>query len=224
MNKALAALAISMAIVFPVGVNPIPAHAATCAVQGGQSGRLKYSSQTSTISATVCGNQIWKLIGKPKKPSKPIRPSKPRKYANNFTVVPDRPSISGPKELKVSEAGAFLANSVRHTRNRLLFWYPSQVRFSPKVFSWSFGDRKVGNGQTIQHDWQKIGTYQLKLLVGFSVKYRIIGHSGWITMPGLVYSSSAPLAVQVGAKRVSNSQKVFLVHWRCTEKPNAIGC
>lgn len=224
MEKGLVAAALSLAIVFQGVSIPTKAHAAVCSVAGGSSGRLKYSSQLNSVSATVCGNQIWKLVGKPKKPVKPTKPIKPRKYANNFTVIPDRPRISGPSNLKPFEHGAFSGLSVRHLRNRFLFWYPSQVRFSPREFTWSFGDGATAIGRDVVHDWTKPGSYSVKVVVGFAVKYRIIGHSGWIVMPGLVYAASPPVLVRVGLPGASSGGRVVLVHWQCDQKPTALGC
>lgn len=224
MIKSLAGALLSIAIIFPVVQTPQPAHAVTCAVAGGQSGRLTYSGQVSPISATVCGNQIWKLLGKPKKPVKRVWTGKPRKYANKFTVIPDSPKVAGAVNLAVGQAGEFSALAVRHTRNRLLFWYPTQVRFVPKTFGWVFGDSKIGVGQNISHAWASKGSYHVRVAVGFAVKYRIIGHSNWLELPGLVYATSVPFLVNVGGASSVNSSKVVLVHWSCDEKPFALGC
>ena len=224
MMKSVAGALLSVAIIFPSVQLSEPAHAVTCAVAGGKSGRLTYSGQVSKVSATVCGNQIWKLIGKPKKPVKRVRTGKPRKYANMFTVVPDRPGISGSPYLEVGQTAEFSAQAIRHTRNRLLFWYPSQVRFTPKTYDWTFGDGALGGGQFVTHAWSTKGTYQVRVLVGYSVRYRIIGHSLWLSLPGLVYATSPPLIVNVGGTATSNTSKVVLVHWNCNEKPTAPGC
>lgn len=224
MFKALSSGIISLAIIFQVALTPAPAQAVSCSVAGGQSGRLKYSGQVTPVSATVCGNQIWKLIGQPKKPTKPIKPSKPRKYNNNFTVVPDKPKITGPQKLAIGESGSFSAIAIRHTRNRMLFWYPSQVRFTPQTFSWSFGDRQIGTDSTPEHAWTAKGNYPVRLVVGYSVRYRIIGHSKWVSLNGLVYGASTPITVNVGALPTSNGDNVFLVHWNCEQRPNAPGC
>jgi hypothetical protein len=224
MIKSIAGALLSVAIIFPIVQAPQPAHAVNCSVAGGQSGRLKYSGQVSQISATVCGNQIWKLLGKPKKPVKRVWTGKPRKYVNRFTVVPDRPNILGTTTLEVGQEVDFSALAIRHTRNRLLFWYPSQVRFAPKTFVWNFGDAIPGSGQLVRHAWSAKGNYPVRVVVGYAVKYRIIGHSSWVVLPGLVYSSSSPFLVTVGGASSTTSSKVVLVHWTCDEKPFALGC
>ena len=224
MFKGLAAATLSLALVFQLPVSPTPAHAASCSVAGGQSGRLKYSGQLSPISATVCGNQIWKLIGKPKKPVKPIKPTKPRKYVNNFTVTPDRPGIETKTSFKVGETGNLTALAKRHLRNRLLFWYPSQVRFVPKTYLWNFGDGLVSSLNSPTHLWSTKGTFSVRLTVGYSVKYRIIGHSSWIALNGFVFAKSAPVNVTVGSQPMQVRDSVALVHWLCTQKPSAVGC
>ena len=224
MEKGLLAMALSVAIVFQgVGI-PTKAHAAVCSVHGGQSGSLKYSSQLTTVSATVCGDQIWKLLGKPRKPTKPVRPTKPKKYAHNFTVVPDRPQISATEKLLVGEPGTFSGLSTRHIRNRMLFWYPSQVKFSPREFRWIFGDGATAMGKNTSHAWSSSGLFTIRLTVGFSVKYRIIGRTNWVQIPGLVYASSMAKVVTVGTQPDKPGGRVELVHWLCTQKANAIGC
>lgn len=224
MIKGLLAATLSLAIVFQAPWLEAPAKAAVCTVAGGQSGSLKYSGQLSTISATVCGNQIWKLLGKPKKPTKPVKPSKPRKYAHDFTVTPDRPQISGMKNLSVNETDQLEALTKKHTRNRMLFWYPAQVKFTPKNFLWNFGDGTSSTVHSPTHVWLKKGAYGVTLKVGFAVKYRIIGRSSWISLAGYVYSKSYPLTVTVGENPSKYPGNVVLVHWLCNEKPEARGC
>lgn len=226
MVKGFISLVLSLAIVFQGVSHSQPAEAASCSVSGGRSGQLKYSGQLSSISATVCGNQIWKLITKPKKPAKPRKYTKPRKYKNNFTVVPDKPAISNLTgvNLSIGQSANFMSLARRHTRNRLLLWYPAQVRFVPKTFTWNFGDGVTGFGSNPSHLWKKLGTYSVKALIGYSVKYRIIGHTGWIALPGLVRAYSSPLTVKVGASSQPKLGNVVLVHWSCNEKPLAAGC
>ncbi|MEN9992823.1 MAG: hypothetical protein RLY83_393 [Actinomycetota bacterium] len=224
MIKAMTAVALSLAIFFQMGARAEPVQAATCSIAGGQSGRLKYSGQLSTVSATVCGNQIWKIIGKPTRPVRPVKPGKPRKYANNFTVIPDKPKVAGAQTVAVGEVVNLSAITKRHIRNRMLFWYPSQVRFTPKTFAWNFGDGSVGAGIEPAHAWKSKGTYNVKLVVGFAVKYRIIGRSGWIALNGLVFASSAPFVLNVGEMSRPVGGNVVLVHWSCDQKPFALGC
>lgn len=224
MIKSFTTVVLSLAILFPVFDHEAPAEAATCAVAGGQSGRLTYSGQVTKISATVCGNQLWKILGKSKKPVKRVRSGKPKKYDNKFTVVPDQPKLLGVSHTEVGQTEKFQAVAIRHTRNRLLFWYPAQVRFIPKTFQWNFGDQTAAESKTVEHSWSRRGSYWVKVIVGYSVRYRIIGHSTWISLPGLVYSSSPPWLVDVGANSRQNTSKVVLVHWTCLEKLFAIGC
>ena len=224
MIKAMTAVVISLAIFFQMEIRAESVQAATCSVSGGQSGRLKYSGQLSPISATVCGNQIWKIIGKPSKPVKPVKPGKPKKYANNFTVIPEKPKVAGVQTVAVGEVVNLTGIAKRHLRNRMLFWYPSQVRFTPKTFAWNFADGSVGAGLETAHAWKSKGAYKVKLVVGFVVKYRIIGRSSWIDLNGLVFASSAPFIVNVGDSTRPVGGKVVLVHWTCGQKPFAQGC
>ncbi len=126
--------------------------------------------------------------------------------------------------MAVGQLANFSAVTKRHTRNRLLFWYPSQVRFVPKTFAWNFGDGSIGTGPESAHVWKAKGTYTVKLLVGFAVKYRIIGRSGWNALNGLVFASSVPVTVHVGETTKAGGGNVVLVHWNCNQKPTAPGC
>ena len=227
MLKSLAAVVLCLALIFPGSgsLNLAPAQAATCAVKGGQSGRLKYSGQLTTVSATVCGDQLWKLIGKPRKPRKPTKPTKPVKYDHQFTVVPDRPTFSlSATEVSISEPVTVNSLAVRHLRNRMLLWYPAQVRFKPMTYRWVFGDSTIGVNSAESHAWSLSGKYSVRVAVGYSVKYRIIGKSSWVVLPGLVYAYSSPKLVTVGVKAKNEPGLVTLVHWNCLQRPNAPGC
>ena len=229
MFKEMVAAAISLAIVFQGISHPVRVEAATCSVVGGQSGRLKYSGQLGKTSATVCGNQIWKLIGKPappKKPSKPVKPSKPIKYVNQFTVIPDQPtivSLSG-LQAKLGEPLTFQSLAVRHTRNRMLLWYPTQVNFTPKTIRWDFGDGQSGAATLQSHQWLQKGIFNVRAEIGFSVEYRIVGKSAWVALPGTLSVFSNILKIEIGESQPTVNQKVVLVHWNCFQKSFAKGC
>ena len=226
MLKSVSVGIICLALVFPGPHAPIEsAQAATCQVKGGQSGRLKYSGQLSPISATVCGDQIWKLIGKPRKPVKRTKQYKPVKYDHQFTVVPDRPTFSlSSTSLAVGEPVTVTSLAVRHLRNRRLLWYPAQVRFKPTTYRWSFGDAMFGTAATETHTWTHAGKYSVRIMVGYSVKYRVIGKSTWVTLPGLVFAYSSPKLVTVGGLPSSGEGSVMLVRWNCNQRPSAAGC
>ena len=227
MFKVATSIALSMAILFAANVHPEISHASSCSVSGGQSGRLKYSGQLNVLSATVCGDQIWKLLPKPKKPVKPIvrtTPAKPYKYVNRFTVVPDRPMISGKNNSLTDVPISFRALARRHIRNRMLFWYPSQVKFIPKTFLWSFGQGANATKRVTSHSWPKPGTYRVTLQVGYSVLYRIVGRSNWLSLAGLVFSTSPKFKVRVGQIPLKSLGNTVLVHWQCSQKPFAPGC
>jgi hypothetical protein len=217
---------ISLGLVFQFSSAPIPALAATCKTSGGQSGSLKHSGQTNGVSAKVCGNEIWKLLGKPKPVKKPTKPRKPVSWKNEFTVTPDKPRIAPIQETNVSvgEVVDFSALAVGHTRNRMLLWYPAQVKFTPKTSSWDFADGSIATGFKVAHGFSSSGDYKVRLKVSYAVKYRIIGRSVWVNLPGGVTSFSNPITIRVGEKIPNARGSVSLVHWNCLEKPSALGC
>lgn len=229
MIKGLTSLVLSLAIIFQGVSNPPPVLAATCSKTSTQSGKLKHSGVVSGNSAWVCGRELWKMIPKPKKPVKPIvkkSPSKKVHWKNEFSVTPDRPRIkhSGSADLALNQNLGFSSSAVRHVRNRMLLWYPTQVRFKPVSTSWDFGDGQSSNEPMPKHSWSQSGIYNVDLTVNYSVKYRVLGKSEWQVLPGLIAVSSLPLQVRVGQSQKTHSGMVRLVHWNCNEKPRAYGC
>ena len=228
MLKPWLAISLCLAVFFPALDHSGISHAATCKVAGGQSGALKYSGQVGSVSAKVCGNEIWKLLPKPKKPvqRKPItNPSKKITWKNEFSVSPKAPAILRLSQgvLEVGEAVDLSAVAKVHTKNRLLLWYPAQVRFNPVSYFWTFSDGTDSGSALVAHSWIRSGTFEVKLAVKYSVEYRIIGKSGWLALPGLITSSAVPMLVQVGLVE-SNRPRVVLVHWNCLERIQAVGC
>lgn len=226
MAKLLISAVISVGLFFQVIYEPLPAVAASCKTSGGQSGSLKHSGQTNGISAKVCGNEIWKLVGKPKVTKKPAKPRKPVTWKNEFTVKPDRPRIAllPSTTLKVGETANFASLAVAHTRNRMLLWYPAQVKFVPNTASWSFGNGAEAAGTKTSHAYSRAGVYKVQLKVSYTVTYRITGRSAWVKLPGGVTALSSPIMVTVGSNSPPPGSAVSLVHWNCIQKPSALGC
>lgn len=229
MFKAIITFVISLALVFP-SFQPDPsALAAGCSVSGGQSGRLKHSGQVVGSEAKVCGKEIWRLIGKPKAPVKPVKPktpSKPIRWKNEFSVAPDRPRIisSHSQKLAPNEPVVLDSSAVRHVRNRMLLWYPTQVRFKPVTSRWLFTDGSEVAGTSISKSWELPGSYKVMLTVDYSVKYRILGRSDWVVLPGTVAARATPVTFKVTAEAIATRRKVVLVHWNCLQKPKELGC
>jgi hypothetical protein len=226
MFKVLISCVISLGLIFQVTSAPVPAFAATCKTSGGQSGTLKHSGQTNGTSAKVCGNEIWKLLGKPKPVKKPSKPRKPVSWKNEFTVTPDKPKIAAPTSttISVGQVIDLSAVAVAHTRNRMLLWYPAQVKFTPVSSEWDFADGFLTNGFKVSHQFSSVGEYKVKLTVSYAVKYRITGRSVWVNLAGGVKAVSSPLTVRVGLDPPKAKGSVALVHWNCLQKPMALGC
>jgi hypothetical protein len=232
MPKAIIAFVVSLALLFPGFQEPSGANAAGCSVSGGQSGRLKHSGQVTSLQAKVCGKEIWRLIGKPKKPATPAKPivqnkqPKPIRWKNEFSVIPDRPKIISDKTINISpnEEIQLTSSAVRHVRNRMLLWYPSQVSFKPVRANWTFSDGEKEQGNSITRSWGATGSYRAQLAVDYSVRYRILGRTGWIVLPGNVTSRSAPIDLVVSQGSAQEGEKVVLVHWNCFQKPLSPSC
>lgn len=146
------------------------------------------------------------------------------KQASNFTATPSKPSViySGDGTLNIGESASFSSSAGTHTRNSFLLGFAAQVTFTPVQNRWSFG----ADGSSASHSWSSSGTYSVTVTTSYSVKYRIVGKSAWISLPGLISSTSAPVTIHVGADAVNPvvPANVLLVHWNCTQKLSAIGC
>jgi len=229
MFKGLFSLSLCLAIVFQ-GSPALPAaEAASCSKVGAQSGRLKHSGVVSSDSAKVCGKELWRLLPKPVKPVKPIvtkRPVKRVHWKNEFSVTPDRPKIGHPMDLSLQVGEEIVLNSlaISHTRNRMLLWYPTQVRFRPVSASWHLADGSEVVGEKFRQSWTTPGTYEVRLRVSYSVKYRILGKSEWFELSGEISRTSSPISITVGKAEKTAFRLVRLVHWDCFQKPSAIGC
>ena len=229
MFKALSSMVLSMAIVFQGIIHAPPVQAAGCSKVGVQSGLLKHSGLVSGNTAKVCGRELWKLLPKPKIPKKPIVHASPVKkvnWKNEFSVTPDRPRIklAGSTDLVPGNSLGFSSLAVRHTRNRMLLWYPTQVRFKPVSSRWLFPDGSEVAGTSISKSWDIPGSYKVSLTVDYSVKYRILGRSDWVVLPGTVEARATPVTFTVSAEAITSRRKVVLVHWNCLQKPMELGC
>jgi len=231
MMKTLTSVLLSFAIVFQAGYHAPAVHAVSCSNVGGTSGKLKHSGVVNGSSAKVCGKEIWKLVGKPKATPKPKAAPRKTKYRpvrwkNEFSVTPDRPRFwhSGLTSISVGETMEFKSLAVRHVRNRLLLWYPTQVKFKPVESAWDFGDGLTAATDQERHMWRAVGVYQVRLKVSYAVKYKIVGKSDWVKLPGLIVASSLPLTVSVGQSSQLSSPSVVLVHWNCSQRFSSIGC
>lgn len=146
------------------------------------------------------------------------------KLATDFTVSPNRPSViyAGSGSLSVGESATFSSSALSHTRSSYLLGYPTQVNFTPEKVTWNFG----GEGNSATHRWSTPGTYQVTVTASYSVRYRIVGKTDWVSLPGMISSTSTPITITVGGDEVSPTVpgNVLLVHWNCTQKQSAIGC
>jgi len=229
MFKTFASALISMAIVFQAVSLAPPARAAGCSSVGGQAGSLKHSGLVTGNSAKVCGREIWKLLPTIKPIKKPVirkTPAKKIHWKNEFSVVPDRPRIgvTGPLNVAARSLVLFTSLAARHQRNRMLLWYPTQVRFKPISTTWNFGDGSGSQVPEVSHSWSQSGIYSVNLEVEYSVKYRIVGKSEWVPLPGTIRAASLPIMVRVGQGPNSRNGMAALVHWNCIQKQTAIGC
>jgi hypothetical protein len=79
-------------------------------------------------------------------------------------------------------------------------------------------------GASIAKSWDLPGSYKVLLTVDYSVKYRILGRSDWVVLPGTVASNAKPVTFTVSVDAIAIRRKIALVHWNCLQKPMELGC
>ncbi|CAN5255396.1 hypothetical protein BH09ACT5_BH09ACT5_10480 [soil metagenome] len=128
----------------------------------------------------------------------------------------------------------FFAPAGAQVKEGTLLGQPASVRFTPVVWSWSYGDgggvsrpypgkswaalgmREFDRTGT-SHVYEERGTYTVDLVVGFSAEYRFAG-GPWVPISGQVNVTSTPLQVIVGRART------VLVARDCIQDPHGPGC
>ncbi|MWB97666.1 PKD domain-containing protein [Agromyces seonyuensis] len=96
---------------------------------------------------------------------------------------------------------------------------PADVRFTPALARWDFGDGASDSldGPAAEHAYDERGTYTVQLAVDFTAEYSFNG-SNWIPVAGTVVATAAPYEIRVF--EVSTR----LVRGTCDEYPSDPGC
>ncbi len=130
----------------------------------------------------------------------------------------------------------FYAKAPVQVKSGTLFGQLASVRFTPSVYSWSYGDgatrtthtpgatwKALGLGEfdptPTSHIYRNPGTYYIDLTVGYRPEYRWAGNSEWIPIEGLIWVPANRLVAVA-----SNGAKTVLVEDDCTANPSGPGC
>jgi hypothetical protein len=170
------------------------------------------SAQCTVIIGGSCRGQ-----SPPKNPPEPVvsvvqQPTAPRSVSDLVSFAPDAPGIvvePGTWSLPRLETNIY-SSARSHTRTGELLGWPIEVRFSPQVFRWNYGDgssashaqagRSWGAAQfsasPTGHVYRAPGVYAITLQVDYSVAYRF-GDGPFVPVSGTVTAGSGPIEVRV---------------------------
>lgn len=129
----------------------------------------------------------------------------------------------------------FYAQIDRHVVSGTLLGQPADVRFTPRAYSWSYGDGTTALSGTPGNTWQALGlaefdptatshvytvegTYVIDLTVLYTAEYRWAG-GAWTPIAGHVELPANPLVAEATSDAVT-----VLVDRDCTRAPVGPGC
>ncbi len=207
-----------MAIVF-VGQGVNHAHAMSCDNRGA-SDRLHYGSRVAGDQVTICAEYWWPpVVGKPVTPPVKKPPvSQPKVDPNFFVVTPLKPRAfsSSARQLAVGEVFGVETSAATHQRKNTLLGRLAIVRFTPTRTSWDFGDGTKGVAATPVHNFKAAGTFRVRALVYFAVKFRFVGSTRWILDPRGIALQTNYLTFKVSESLVKpKAGKLLLVLFDC---------
>lgn len=215
-----------LAILFLVPSGP-PARAMSCDNKGNQD-RLHYGSNVAGEKVTICAEYWWpKLIGKPAPTPKKKPPTSPQKIQPKYFVVsPLKPRAftSGTRTLEISQPFTVATTASSHIRKNTLLGRLAVVRFTPVRTVWSFGDGRRSSIVRPTHSFSSPGSYSARAVVSYSVKFKFVGTTRWITDPRGISLQTNPLVFRVRrADTKPSAGKPLLVLFNC-QPVQRLGC
>lgn len=168
------------------------------------------SPQCTIIIAGSCRGQ-----SPPKNPPSPVvvaGPSAPKSVSDLASFAPQAPGIVvEPGGWSLPRVGTNIYSTARaHLQVGELLGWPIEVRFSPQIFRWNYGDgarasHAVSGGTwgpaqfsltPTSHTYRAPGTYGITLEVDYAVAYRF-GDGPFVPLSGTVRAGFGPSAVRV---------------------------
>lgn len=130
----------------------------------------------------------------------------------------------------------FYAKAPVQVKSGTLLGQLASVRFTPAIYSWTYGDGASRSTHTPGATWKALGlaefdptptshiyrspgTYYIDLTVGYRPEYRWAGSTEWIPIDGLIWVPANRLVAVA-----SNGAKTVLVEDDCTANPSGPGC
>lgn len=145
-----------------------------------------------------------------------------------FSPAPIR-IIASNQTPEPGELVSFQAPASLHFRSASLLGREAEVRFTPSVISWVFGDGSTSAGSVAAHAYQSAGTYLASTNVVYLAEYRFAGESQWLSGGLITVRDSISITVgqvseSVGDPIVAQQKKVLLVAKTCSVGEGAFGC
>jgi len=207
-----------MAILFAIQGSS-HAHAMSCDNRGA-SDRLHYGSHVAGDQVTICAEYWWPAVhGKSAdSPLKKPPVSTPKVDPNSFVVTPIKPRAftDSARELAVGEQFWVQTSAASHQRKNTLLGRLAIVRFTPTRTSWDFGDGARGVATNPTHNFKAVGTYRVRALVYYAVKFRFVGTTRWVLDPrGIALSTNALTFKVTKTAPAPSTGKPLLVLFDC---------
>jgi hypothetical protein len=183
---------------------------------------------------------VFKPASKPVAKSKPASKTKSKSKSTggaknvtsasaNFTPAGVTGMVYPSNQLGVGQIASFVSSAVVHYRSGYLLAQPTEVRFTPVSIDWHFGEGVSGSGNALNYAFDREGTFAVKVIVSYSVSYRLKGSQAWIAEPDQIQVSD-DLFVEVSELGnpdpfvEETKRRVLLVGDSCLERPGTFGC
>jgi hypothetical protein len=128
----------------------------------------------------------------------------------------------------------FYSTAVSHVVDGVLLGTPASVRFTPRAWTWDYGDGRISTVREAGASWAALalpefsatstshvfstrGDFRVQLTVDFIAEYRFAG-SNWVPIAGVLPLRGEPLQVTASAA------KTVLVGGDCGSRQQAPGC
>ncbi|MGF2948641.1 hypothetical protein [Microbacterium alcoholitolerans] len=151
------------------------------------------------------------------------------------SFVPDAGTLVGePNNLGVAGLPTnFTTDATTHTQSGELFGFPIQVRFTPIMFTFHYGDGESRASDTAGESWDDLdlpqftptdtshsyaqrGTYDARVDIAYTAEIDL--GVGWFPIAGELTIDGAPQTI-----RIYEAHTALVAH-TCDERPTAPGC
>jgi hypothetical protein len=164
----------------------------------------------------------------PKPVLKPALVTKISTAQARFSPASVRISASNLSPL-VDQSVAFEVSANLHYRTAILLGRSAQVRFTPTLISWTFGDGELSSGTSVEHSFNGSGVFNVESEVAYLAEYRFAGEAAWLAGGVILVSDRLPVTVRQVTRTadiptVVSRKRVLLVAKNCMSQSNGFGC